>query len=156
MGMATIQGAGSDGTLTGRTTLGWRFDRNCVLAGAAGRILTAIAIGVNIEAIVVGESELEVGPVAKDIEFGQPPLLLVQKLVIGAGSVLGFGYAAGLPYDDIVFGVDEEQRRSFETANAIVAPAIADQTMYRLVRRLDRMAMPGKYRSLEWLTALTN
>lgn len=142
--------------MIGRTSLGWRFDRNCVLAGAAGQILTAIAIGVNIEAIVVGDHELNVGPVAKEIETGQPPLLLVQKKVLGAGSVLGFGYAAGLPYADIIFGVIEDERRAFETANAVVAPAIALKTMYRLVRRLDRMAMPGKYRSLEWLTAFQN
>jgi hypothetical protein len=67
------------------------------------------------------------------------------------GGTLAFGYAAGIHYGALTEGLSDEQVALFAVANAVIAPAIANRSMLHLVRRLDRMTIPGKHRSLEWL-----
>lgn len=155
MGMASIHGRQPHGALTGRTAIGLRFDRNCILAGVAGRLLVALAIGASVEAIVVGETAFLVGPVAHDIEATPPPGDGPGVLTVNAGGALGFGYASGVSYAALTEGLSPEQLATFDIANAIVAHAIADRSMLYVVRRLDRLTIPGNHRSLEWLKSVS-
>lgn len=148
MGMAAIEGR-ANRPLMGRTVIGMRFDRNCVLASVAAQLLVATVEGINVAAVVVGDIPLRVGVVAHAVEFGDD-LVDQQPVYLMAAGLLGFGYAMGLGFDDIV--EDNIYRHGMQRVRPTIDGAVVSGALKRIVRRLDRLSLPGKHRSLAWLT----
>lgn len=137
-----------------RLPLAKRYDRNCVLSATAGQIIAADALELRVEAIVIGSSIFDVGPVAHDIRLAKPKADLNTAIVAAAGT-LAFGFAAGMTIDEIREGLEGEARRASLAAETMLMPWISDGRFVRLVRALDVLHFAGR-REVAWSTASTS
>lgn len=120
-----------------------QFDRNCVLASTAGQIIAAAALGLEVSEIVVGNTLLKVGRVARDIKLAAPRGDRPTTVVAMAG-MLGFCQAAGFTVDEIRSEYQSEiEREVVSEAAGLIQPWIDDGRFARLVRALDAYQFSG-------------
>lgn len=136
-----------------RTPLAYLFDRNCVLAATAGQIAAAVALDCEIAAVIVGQSPFDIGFVAKDIRLADPKPDAKNAAIAAAGT-LSFAWAALRSTAEACDGLSGPPLVAMQTAEAILLPLVADGRLAAMVRRLNRLTIPGEWQALESIKEL--